>query len=363
MATETARRPSLFVGLLNLNAGSVIGVDGQSIVLKANDFVGISNPSALENEKRKEDEKEDGVFHLVTVRGSILESKAKSNAVPSNRNIGSALTVGLVLVGEKVIQQPIIRRWNPQTEEISAGVPDEETCENLLSQVEHSGIQPHRILPYHQVVSIDQATQWKDRTCHITKQLLLDRGMQHGDKVVPGTFQEEQNQELNQNKPIPTDNRVSVDGRSLVYPNIPVVTRDKIQCQKHAGTKAYLQELSPEERTALFLQPNPSTHVFQHILARYYHQDWKLLLGDIQLSYIIFLHLQCFASLEHWRDCVAMLANVEATGMLQYSDLYHQLLDLMSQQMTSTMERDFFEVRPILLRGAEQENLNWITLI
>ena len=82
------------------------------------------------------------------------------------------------------------------------------------------------------------------------------------------------------------------------------------------------------------------------ILQRYYNQCWQRLLGDIQLSFILFLHFQCFASLEHWRDLIAMLSFVTPTTVDENreftTDLFVHLITILLQQM-KFMDQDFWE--------------------
>jgi len=66
------------------------------------------------------------------------------------------------------------------------------------------------------------------------------------------------------------------------------------------------------------------------------------LLGDMQLSYILFLHLHCLSSLEHWRDLISMISLVSFRCAQQYPGLYAGVLKVLFYQLAS-MEQDFFE--------------------
>jgi A1 cistron-splicing factor AAR2 len=80
----------------------------------------------------------------------------------------------------------------------------------------------------------------------------------------------------------------------------------------------------------------------EHVLKTYYNDKWKDMLGDVQFSYVLFLNLHCFSSLEHWRDLVAMLSAIEFEGVSARVELYSNFLSILSSQI-NTMERDFFD--------------------
>jgi hypothetical protein len=200
-----------------------------------------------------------------------------------------------------------VRRLDPQTEEVSSIPLNEATLFNLQNQVQNQQLPPSRVvLPYYQVVaSEDQRRQWKEQTSYIlSSNILTKRGVQHGDKIVPGSYHDEE-QEMDNLPSTDKSGEKVVDGKSLHYPSIPVVdvTMSSSYLKRHAGTKRYLAQLPPTERTQVFLEsPNQTiaTRMLQDVLAKYYDSNWQLLMGDLQLAYTLFLYLQCLSSLEHW---------------------------------------------------------------
>lgn len=332
MALSPSTTSNNFVALLDLSQGSILSIDGHSIILKTDDFVGIRDLPMDD-------------WHFVTVRPSAQAS----------------ITVGLV-----VSHTSIVRRYDPQTEELSSTPVDESTFLNLQLQVKNGQLLEHRMIPYNRVVSAEQASLWKAQKSHVSPVLLKLRGLEEGKKIVPGSFEEE--------TPT-TQNTIIVDGTSVMYPNIPVAPIRVGNAHTHTGTKRYLGQLSPADRTSLFLHAHPAGRLVNDVLFRYYKNQWQDLVGDIQLSYLIFLQLQCLGSLENWyvyvvsslvakcwkqcarvantdlliyfspsrRDLVALLSAVEPSEMEQHSQLYHAFLEILSQQVTS-IERGFFEV-------------------
>lgn len=259
-----------FFGLLDLKKDAVLGLDGHSIVLKTDDFVGVRN---LVNS-----------LHFVSVR-------SQPNAT--------------VAVGFFVEQTTrcFVRKYDPQTEEISPDPVDEATVANLLDQVQHQQIAASRVLEYKAIVSDYQAQQWREQTNYIgSSNILNKREITNGGKIVPGAYhpdEDEYDLAHDQQKP------AIVDGKSIIYPNIPVVDPTlSLWKNKHPGTKRYLSQLTPSQRTSLFTKGNSTseitTRLLEDVLSKYYDNQWQNLLGDLQLSYVLFLYLHCFSSLEHW---------------------------------------------------------------
>jgi A1 cistron-splicing factor AAR2 len=173
-----------------------------------------------------------------------------------------------------------------------------------------------------------------------------------GDKIVPGAYQAE---DQDDEDPM-TDPRKQTDGTSIAYPPVPVLlpsasgdSRHRHRSlARHAGTRRFLSGLGPGQRTALATEPSPPARVLEAMLRDYYGGSWRDLVGDVQLSFLLFLHLHCFASLSHWRDLVAMLSCVEPRALradLQdtaIGTLYPGLLETLSRQVTA-VDPDFFD--------------------
>ena len=186
----------------------------------------------------------------------------------------------------------VARRFDPRTEEVDSEPLDELTTANLVQQFRKGQMQ-QRAVPYDGILPASEIETWNIQTRFISEGLLTKRGLCHGDKVVPGCYDDDDDD----NESEPKD----IDGKSLAYPPIPVLDdSSKLKRTSHAGTKRYLAELSPADKTALFVNEHPANVAFTNVLTRYYDNNWKQLLGDIQLSYTMFLHIQCLASMEHW---------------------------------------------------------------
>lgn len=250
-----------FLGLLDLKKDAAIGLDGQTIILRTDDFVGVSG---LEQD-----------FHLISVR-----------TMPD-----SNIPVGFIMSGEA----NLVRRYDPQTEEVSSSAVDDVTAENLVEQVQSGKFSRTSVIEYSQIVSSDQKGKWHEQTKYILPSGILEkRGIRTGDKIIPGSYEDDSSS-------LPLTNQYDQDGHSVTYPDIPVVdTAIPLCSNSHPGTKRYLRKLSPAERTQLFLEPRIANRLLVDVMSLYYGNNWRSLLGDLQLAYTLFLYLQCLASLEHW---------------------------------------------------------------
>jgi A1 cistron-splicing factor AAR2 len=196
-----------------------------------------------------------------------------------------------------------------------------------------------------------------------------------------------------------TNNTAVEDGKLITYPAIPcidtTITNNIRLVTRHTGTRLYLSTLSPKERTRLLFYSSSVndadikaeeehnnnnaeyltsnyTHrpvgesVFEDVLKRYnndinHHngisssRGEEYFLADIELSFLLFIHLECHVSLEHWRDSISMcaLATITAAAVrsstkptttsivYRRSSFFHTLLSILYQQLLC-IEVDFF---------------------
>ena len=225
------------------------------------------------------------------------------------------------------------------------------------SGAESSDLLQQRVVPYSRLVSNQHIVAWNKHTGYISNRLLQKRRICAGGKIVAGSYDgEEDNNNQSSAVAVPTtetamaatqQNKIILDGFSAEYPSIPVINSSKfrsgVRHSRHQGTKRFLTEqLTPTQRTALFMADNPASRTLDHVLTVYFDNIQEDLLGDLQLAYVLFQHIHCFSSMEHWRDLVAMLCNTERQGVTDKMDLFTSFLKIFSVQIV-TMERDFFD--------------------
>jgi hypothetical protein len=304
--------------ILDLPTHSSLRFNGQTIHLQRDDFVGISGIPTADS------------FNFLAVRPCVQTHHATKEPV------FATVTVGFVLPPHGTKDAPyLIRKYDPSTEEVSNQPLDEVTLSRLVEQVQCKRMDLQRLVPYPTVVRSSGAVEhWRNATCFVSEKLLFRRGIPPGTKIVPGCYDPEDDDDamthfVNQSLP--------EDGRSPQYPAIPVLEANTRRTT-HRGTKTFLHKLSPAQRTALLMETNPCTTALELVLREEYNGKWDDWLGDIQLSYTLFLNLHCYASLQHWRDLVALScrASLEDVGMLR------NLAQVLTAQLHS-MEGEFLE--------------------
>lgn len=366
MSSSYAAAPSPasggIVALLDLPPETSISVDGSTQIIRREDFVGIHGfpPSG---------------FHFVVVSSAGGSSSSGSRSITpgtsgdndaddggngssqSSMSKPSALhTTGFVLMrrnnssgddadnvsGHNDDGWIVVRRYDPQTEEISRTPPDDITCSNLQRSILDGSIGTQRAVPYDRFIENQSNPEtWKVITTFITTSLLSRRGIASGEKIVPGAYEEDFTDEKGPTKA--SAEREPSDGISICYPPMPCIEGAHMaRIGGHAGTKRYLSHLSPSDRTALFLDVEPGSKILDTVLRAHYDGSWEELVGDVQLSFLLFLHLGCLSSFEHWRDTVSMLSLVGSGAVLRHTKLYCNILSTISCHLSS-IERDFFE--------------------
>ena len=367
------------IALLNLPVRSNVALDGNQQILQRDDFVGISQVPS-------------NIFHLIVIR------KPENN---SNQGHLSP-AIGLLIYHDENMTSStestnddvwiVARKYDPLIEELSSNVDsvDPITRNNLCQSITNNNIPPNRVVPYksfcqgliNNTYQKHEIQTWQTLTCYINKTLLQKRDIRHGDKVIPGSYQDnvtDSSNDLNIKKTNDSDKNKQ-DGIEIVYPPIPCIsiqnmndTMDQTSTPnrvffktQHLGTTKYLTTLTPSERTNLFMRQNQNAtndqqyDLLQKIIHKYYDNEWQLLIGDFQLAFVLFMHLGCLSSLIHWRDLLSMLSlelyqtiskmeeaqpkdtkNIKQshTGV---SDLYNALMETLSIQIQS-IDTDFFE--------------------
>ena len=263
---------SLVVALIDLPLHSTISVNGKVVQTQTDDFVGFGGLPIG--------------WNLVTVRSG-------------------ATTCGFVLQDES-----LLRRYDPRTEEVSPEELDAATRQNLVTNLPH--LPPSRLVPYSQLLDDTQLEAWKQAHSCISRGLLKRRRIDALGKIVPGSSSNE------------SETISDIDGTAVAYPSVPI-----LDALGHGGTKRFLQRLSPQQRTLLFREESPSDAALQLLIDNEYGEEWKDLVGDLQLAFLLFVHLHCFASFEHWRDLVVLVSKTKESLIL-----HEAVVQVLAQQLT-----------------------------
>jgi AAR2 protein len=343
------KNETIALAILDLPIGSIINIDGTVIVLQRDDFIGIHSipKTALTSTPfHPIKAKSNAIFHLVTIRGGSTKA---------NVNIGASAapttTVGFLIRAHGIDNEVVARRYDPHTEEVSANHLDPVTINNLVDKVHNNHIDPQRIVSYRDITSNENEELWRDSTNFISDYFLKKiKKLQHGNKIVPGAYEFDNANDVidgHQNDAIYNH----VDGIPILYPPIPVFAKNirgkhfssnnkvkAVSAHRHLGTRRFLQSLNPSLRTSFCCATNgtnPANTALTYIIKQSYDERWEYLLGDVQLSFILFLHLQCYTSYTYWRDVIAMMSAVDENSMTQHMNMYSALFRILSVQIQS----------------------------
>jgi len=233
--------------------------------------------------------------------------------------------------------------------------------------------QHHQQQQQQQQQHVDAQNIW---TLHLTQFIsrkVLDRHSLTGtgDKIIPGAYsmgdehQCRTDQVNKDNKDTKDKDCQHQDGLSMNYKPIPTIPNDPdpalpilqrhTKIHSHSGTRRYLASLSPSQRTAFFIHQRdtdsnadadsnanadtprlPADALFGTILNDYYDNQWELLLGEMQLSFCVFICCSCLTSLEHWRDVIYIMSLVSGDTIMKsstYCQLYHAFMLTVRHQL------------------------------
>lgn len=398
--------------LLDVPPGSAVSIDGITRLTPSSSSNSVTTPSSSSPfnngviiisgipSSSATSHSSSGQFHLLVVRcGSTNKNQNQRDCDIRTLPVGFILTPPSPSLdinnsnNDSDYEWTFARRYDPRTEEISNKPIDELTLNNLLLAMREGG-ELATFLPKNLIMSYDQFMQtspssspsirtgvkssissWNTRTSLIKSVYLHRRhSITHGDKIVPSSYDEDDvegdksqthnhhNSNSNNNKPIDEQDN-NVDGKQISYPYIPCIdtTISARRLTQHSGTRSYLSKLSPEIRTKLLLgggEVNAGEYVWNDILCSVYggmrcsdvdSSSTCDFLADVQLSFLIFLFLECHTSLVHWRDTISMCSfavtptNEKGNNLvLKHTIFFQQLLTIIYDQLLC-IETEFFQ--------------------
>lgn len=293
------------IALLNLPAHAVLSLDGSASQTLKNE----ENLLVIDNIYPSHG------CHLLVVRGN-------GDAGSHNGQVTSMLSIGILIMYPHQFMEEsagwfVAREFDARTEEISSRLIDELSQDNLKKSIinQHGMSGNHcKIIPYHQFISSSSNNidvVWgKYLTNFISSTVLAIHGLTgRGDKIIPGSFTQDDDKTMSGINAIDTMDTYT-DGETLRYPSIPHIdTHQNRSINSHSGTRRFLARLTPTERTSFFINSNSkgggvldnrNDSIFENVLLTYYKGNWEVMLGQFQLSFVVFLCCSCLSSLEHW---------------------------------------------------------------
>lgn len=293
-------------------------------------------------------------LHLLTIRAAATNTRSnqkdEGNAIDYS-NSGNSSTMSLQTIGLMVYvpeKEPsdffLVRTFDPVTEELSSKHDmDEITIANLKTAIQNQNehIDSSKLIHYQSIITQGRESVWKQHLTNFIDQSVLRnyRLTGNGDKIIPGAYSSDNHDidiTLNSHSKN-SSSPESIDGITLIYDPIPCIDA-KCRFHAHNGTKRYLANLSPSQRTELLTLDDPKVQggiVFERILQEYYHNRYEELLGSMQLSFICFLCCSCLSSLEHWRDIIYMMSLVDVSTIQRYRTAFEFILTTICHQFSS----------------------------
>jgi hypothetical protein len=344
---DNGRQNSIVVGVLNLPPNDAyLSINGIGLRIaggrSSNDFVAITGVPVVDNFDRKQ------IHWIVWNQKHAMVGWGDQDLILSY----DPSTEELVVVTDPVTRDNFIRNIGQQT----LPCPGVVTYEALLvrqQQQEKEELQRRR--------SVTTTTTSTASSAFVPRiidpRLLRLRGLEHGTKIVPGTYRDDNGDDAPPGATVPRTNQTTtttsvttlVDGIEMVYPSIPIFATDRgsssslatgaafssfpprrmIRHVAHSGTKSFLRALSPADRTRWFTTANdddcPNARAFEQILVASYESSITTLMADLDLAFFLLLHIHCYSSWIHWRDLTVLLlrAHRPEVGTTLLAQLQH----------------------------------------
>ena len=231
-------------------------------------------------------------------------------------------------VGDK--KEVIARQWDASNEEISAKSCLNESQLAALGEAIKRGDFNNNLGPY----PFDQHRTWKNLTNLVTDDVLSSAGCDLGAIILPG--------DAGDVTPI-----MKQDGGKAVSPYFPdsarVATWSDIKGVEASVRESVLSDASMDDTRKgeyLSLVHMDQTLIAQKLVESAHNGRLLPLLGELQLSFVLFLVLYSHPALQHWMACVNLICNSERLlkRNLQFT---HYFLRLLYEQL-NFVPLDFF---------------------
>ncbi|CAH0487762.1 unnamed protein product [Peronospora farinosa] len=210
--------------------------------------------------------------------------------------------------------QVVVREWSMEKEELGPPRPglDMETLEHaVLSFQLDSGLGPY---------PKQHLKTWQRLSSFISASVLQQCGVEFGAIILPGDAVE--------------DASISSKVQAGIVPFFPDLPRT-VQFTSLQKTRT---DLSGAARTAYHFDRSER---LEELIETQFGGDWKRLIGELQLSLLVFLQLSSLAALEQWKQFIALLCSCERT-LASHVPLFLAFIKLLITQLKQIPE-DFFQ--------------------
>ncbi|CAI5743492.1 unnamed protein product [Peronospora destructor] len=210
--------------------------------------------------------------------------------------------------------QVVVREWSMEKEELGPprpGLNMEHLERAVLSFQLDSGLGPY---------PKQHLKTWQRLSSFISASVLQQCGVEFGAIILPGDAVE--------------DASIS----SKVPAGIAPYFSDLPRTAQFTALQKTRADLSGAARTAYHFDRSER---LEELIETQFGGDWKRLLGELQLSFLIFLQLSSLAALEQWKQFVALMCSCERT-LSSHVPLFLAFVKLFITQLKQIPE-DFFQ--------------------
>lgn len=219
--------------------------------------------------------------------------------------------------------QVVARQWDRSTEEIiPVSTLSEESLHSLERAIEQGELNEH-LGPY----PLTQHGTWKNLSNHISLTCLERIGCPYETNIGPGDD--------------PDMVSLKTNDHSQVHPSNDSPRAAKY-CNLEEVEKTLLKNLDSKNKaihiTSLYMD---KTAVAQSLVESRFNNNWKDLLGELQISFLLFILLYSYPSLQHWKSLVATLCQCEELFHTK-PDFSNAFIRILYEQL-NFCPADFFE--------------------
>ncbi|CAH0517424.1 unnamed protein product [Peronospora belbahrii] len=210
--------------------------------------------------------------------------------------------------------QVIVREWSMEKEELGLprpGLNMENLERAVLSFQLDSGLGPY---PKRHLQT------WQRLSSFISTSVLQQCGVDFGAILLPGDAVE--------------DASILSEVQAGIVPYFPDLPRTV----RFTALQKTRTDLSGPARTAYHFDQSEK---LEDLIETEFGGDWKRLIGELQLSFLVFLQLSSLAALEQWKQFIALLCSCERT-LFSHVPLFLAFVKLFITQLEQIPE-DFFQ--------------------
>lgn len=244
----------------------------------------------------------------------------------------------------------IIHRWDSYQEEI---VPSNSLSTESIDQLTvdiTNGALNSNLGPY----PIHQHHVWKNISCFISNHVLERSGCKLHSIIVPGNDDDiDMNIDMiklknaveKNDKKMKTSNVKQVDQSSTIYPPVHCnATVSPLFVNIHGIEMTmveHIQSTNPQSGRAITEFMMDKSSLLQHLLQHHYHNSHHYLLGEMQLSFLLFIFLYSYPALKQWKAMVYLISSSEQY-LHEHQDFTSTFMKTLYSQLNFT-PTEFFE--------------------